>query len=83
MQRAAGPVLLRKHLERYGPRHADVNPSRRVHCDTPATLFIVPLERDGEGNSCRVGVATGQPRGGVDVSRNVSVCARVSHNNYY
>ena len=51
---------------------------------TSATLCIVSLERDGEGNFCRVGVATGQPREeAVDVSRNVPVCARVSHNNYY
>ena len=51
---------------------------------TSAALCIVSLERDGEGNFCRVGVATGQPREeAVDVSRNVSVCARVSHNNYY
>ena len=69
MQRAAGPVLLWKHLERYGPRHADVNPSRKVHCEhqrishvASATLCIVSLERDGEGNFCRVGVATGDDR---------------------
>ena len=49
---------------------------------TSATLCIVSLERDGEGNFCRVGVAAGQPREAVDVSRNVSVCARVIHNNY-
>ena len=45
-----------------------------------ALCIVVSLERDGEGNFCRVGVATtGQPREeAVDVSRNVSVCARVS-----
>ena len=51
---------------------------------TSATLCIVSLERDGEGNFCRVGVATGQLREeAADVSCNVPVCARVSHNNYY
>ena len=50
---------------------------------TSATLCIVSLERDGEGNSFRVGVATEQPGEAVDVSRNVVVCARVRHNNYY
>ena len=51
---------------------------------TSATLCIVSLERDGEGNFYRAGVATGQPREeAADVSRNVPVCARVSHNNYY
>merc|ERR1711965_1234210 len=52
---------------------------------TSATLCIVSLERDGEGKFCRVGVATtGQLREeAADVSCNVSVCARVSHNNYY
>jgi len=43
---------------------------------TSATLCIVSLERDGEGNFCRVGVATGQPGEAVEVSRNVVVCAR-------
>ena len=33
MQRAGGSFLLWKALERYGPRHADVNPSRKVHCE--------------------------------------------------
>ena len=50
---------------------------------TSATLCIVSLERDGEGNFCRVGVATGQPGEAVEVSRNVVVCARARHNNYY
>ena len=50
---------------------------------TSVTLCIVFLERDGEGNSCRVGVATGQPGEAYEVNRNVVVCARVRHNNYY
>ena len=35
-------VLLWKHLERYGPRHADVNPSRKVHCEHQRRYALCP-----------------------------------------
>ena len=50
---------------------------------TSATLCIVSLERDGEGNFCRVSVVTGRPGDAVEVSRIMVVCARARHNNYY
>ena len=85
MQRAAGPVLLWKHLERYGPRHADVNPSRKVHCEHQRRYALCPWSATAKVTSAGWAyIATGQPpEEAADVSRNVSVCARVSHNNYY
>ena len=82
MQRAGGSFLLWKALERYGPRHADVNPSREVLCEHQRRYALCPWSATAKVTPA-VGVATGQPGEAVDVSRNVVVCARVRHNNYY